>query len=130
MWPFGKGSKSPNKKHRDDQSTWKALEKEEQLTTIVESSKKHTVVIFKHSSRCSLSAMAKFRLERGWDFDRSEVELYFLDLLRFRSVSNKIEEVFGVLHQSPQILLIRNGHVTYDASHGNVTISAIRSNLK
>ncbi|MBO9155290.1 bacillithiol system redox-active protein YtxJ [Chitinophaga sp. GCM10012297] len=94
---------------------WTALESEEQLTEIKSRSFEQPVVIFKHSTRCSTSSMVKSRLERseapeGFGF-------YYLDLIRYRSVSNLVAETFGVQHESPQVLVIRNGACVYDESH-------------
>lgn len=94
---------------------WTALESEDQLTEIKSRSFEQPVIIFKHSTRCSTSSMIKSRLERsgvpaGFGF-------YYLDLIRYRSVSNRVAEMFGVEHESPQVLVIRNGACVYDESH-------------
>ncbi|GEP98876.1 bacillithiol system redox-active protein YtxJ [Chitinophaga cymbidii] len=94
---------------------WIDLESEEQLKTIQSRSFDHPVVIFKHSTRCGTSSMVKSRLERS---DVPEgYEFYYLDLIRYRPVSNLVAEVFKVEHQSPQVLVIRNGECVYDESH-------------
>lgn len=94
---------------------WIDLESEEQLKTIQSRSFDHPVVIFKHSTRCGTSSMVKSRLERS---DVPEgYEFYYLDLIRYRSVSNHIAELYKVEHESPQALVIRNGECVYDASH-------------
>ena len=83
---------------------WIPLESEQQLTSIVERSNNIPCLIFKHSTRCEISAMAKHRLERHWDFKGEELEAYYLDLISFRTVSNTIAEKFNVYHESPQAL--------------------------
>lgn len=94
---------------------WIALESEEQLAAIQSRSFEQPVVIFKHSTRCSTSSMVKSRLERS---DTPEgIAFYYLDLIRYRSVSNRVAEMFGVEHESPQVLLIRDGKCVYDESH-------------
>lgn len=94
---------------------WIALESEEQLTAVQSQSFEQPVVIFKHSTRCSTSSMIKSRLERS---DAPEgIAFYYLDLIRYRSVSNRVAEMFGVEHESPQVLLIRDGKCVYDESH-------------
>ncbi len=102
---------------------WIELLEESQLDTIKEESAAQPVIIFKHSTRCNISSMAKGRL------DRSEapqnVTFYYLDLIRFRGISNKIAEVFGVPHESPQVLMIKNGSCTYDESHGAISMDEI-----
>jgi bacillithiol system protein YtxJ len=106
---------------------WIPLESEQQLDVIAARSKTIPCVIFKHSTTCEISAMAKRRLETKWDFEAKEVEPYYLDLLRFRPVSREIAEKFQVHHESPQILLIHNGECIYDASHLDITVTELRS---
>lgn len=102
---------------------WEQLTDENQLETIKEQSKTQPVVIFKHSTRCSISSMAMSRLERSNQPDG--ITFYYLDLIRYRSISNKIAEVFTVHHESPQVLLIRNGECMYDESHNGIDMSEI-----
>jgi bacillithiol system protein YtxJ len=70
--------------------------------------------------------MAKMRLEQNWDFKADEVEVYYLDLLQYRSISNEIAERFGVYHESPQLLLIQNGSCVYDASHLDISVAELK----
>ena len=86
-------------------------------------------LIFKHSTTCSISHMAKSRLEMTWDFDADTLESYYLDLKTFRDVSNYISETFHVHHESPQALLIRNGQCIYDCSHLDITVSELGEGL-
>lgn len=102
---------------------WISLTSEEQLHQIKANSKLKPQVIFKHSTRCSISSVAKNRLERSLQPD--EIDFYFLDLLKYRSVSNKIAEDFNVYHQSPQILVIKNGECIYDESHSGIDMEEI-----
>ncbi|MGX5817274.1 bacillithiol system redox-active protein YtxJ [Chitinophaga lutea] len=102
---------------------WIALESEEQLNAIQERSFDHPVVIFKHSTRCSISGMVKTRLERS--AEPEGLEFYYLDLIRYRSVSNRIAELYGVEHESPQVLLIRNGECIYDESHTAISMEEL-----
>lgn len=106
---------------------WIPVESEQQLNSIAERSNTVPCLIFKHSTTCSISAMAKQRLERQWNFDPQEIEPYYLDLLRFRPVSRAIAEKFQVHHESPQVLLIHNGDCVYDASHLDITVSELRA---
>jgi bacillithiol system protein YtxJ len=102
---------------------WIALTEEGQLEKIKEESRRESVVIFKHSTRCSISSMAKSRLER--ETPPENVPFYYLDLIKYRSVSNKIAEDFQVHHQSPQILIIKNGECTYEESHNGIDMQDI-----
>lgn len=98
---------------------WIQLESLEQLKEI--KSSEQFSLIFKHSTRCSISMMARKRFELEWDALPEDLNLYFLDLLRFREVSNSVAEIFDVYHQSPQLLLIRNGECIYETSHGEIS---------
>jgi bacillithiol system protein YtxJ len=102
---------------------WEQLTEESQLETVLQQSHQQPVVIFKHSTRCSISAMAKSRLERAETPEN--VVFYFLDLIRYRSVSNRIAEMFQVYHESPQVLLIKNGECVYDESHNGIDMMEI-----
>jgi bacillithiol system protein YtxJ len=98
---------------------WIPLESSEQLEKIRTS--EQFSLIFKHSTRCSISLMAKKRFELDWSVLPANVDLYFLDLLRYRDISNSIAEIFDVYHQSPQVLLIKNGECIYETSHGEIS---------
>ena len=78
------------------------------------------VVLFKHSTRCSISSMAKGRLERSWSFPEKDVTPYYLDLIKYRAVSNEIADLFHVRHESPQLLLMKNGEVVFHTSHNDI----------
>jgi len=101
---------------------WIQLTSVQDLDQVVQDSSKLPVLLFKHSTRCSISSTALNRLERGWD-QNSGIKTYFLDLIRYREVSNQIATTFGVAHQSPQALVIKEGECIYDSSH--MSISAI-----
>lgn len=102
---------------------WIALTEETQLEQIKEQSKQQPVVIFKHSTRCSISSMAKNRLER--EKPAENVTFYYLDLVRYRPISNKIADEFKVHHESPQVLLIKNEACTYEESHNGINMADI-----
>jgi bacillithiol system protein YtxJ len=78
-------------------------------------------VIFKHSTRCSVSLIAKKRFEHDWDSIPESTSVYFLDLISNREVSNTIAQKFSVNHESPQLLLIKNGQCIYETSHGEIS---------
>lgn len=107
---------------------WIDLNSVNQLTAIKELSKTKAQVIFKHSTRCSISSMAKSRLERKQQPDASD--FYFLDLIRFRSLSDKISEDFSVFHESPQVLIIKNTACVYDESHSGIDMDEIAEQIK
>ena len=102
---------------------WIPLTKEEQLSRILEKSATVPQVIFKHSTRCSVSSMVLSRLERS-DVPET-IDFYFLDLLNYRNISNKISDDFDVFHESPQVLLIKNGECVYDESHMGISMDEL-----
>jgi bacillithiol system protein YtxJ len=102
---------------------WIELKEEAQLDEIVLRSKETPQVIFKHSTRCSISSMAKSRLERAASFPN--INYYILDLIQHRNISQKIAEDFHVHHESPQILLIKDGNCIYDESHSGINMDEI-----
>ena len=102
---------------------WIDLNSVHQLDQIKELSRSRAQVIFKHSTRCSISSMAKNRLERNEQ--PQATDFYFLDLLKFRSLSNKIAEDFSVNHESPQVLLIKNSECVYEESHNAIDMADI-----
>ncbi|WP_421874592.1 bacillithiol system redox-active protein YtxJ [Marinoscillum sp.] len=110
---------------------WKQLTDLSQLEEITEISKKRPVLIFKHSTRCSISAASLNRLERKWNPDKAHnLEAYFLDLIANRALSNAVAEQFGIDHQSPQVLLIQNGTCVYDNSHFGISFDEVVGNIK
>ena len=98
---------------------WIKLETENQLVNIQQKSYDQPVLIFKHSTRCSISRFALKQFENEFTLE-DRVDAYFLDLLEYRDISNEIASRFGVYHQSPQLLLIKNGQSVYDASHSDI----------
>jgi bacillithiol system protein YtxJ len=105
---------------------WNKLESLLQLDEIKKLSEDKPVLIFKHSTRCSVSSMAWDRLKRNWKAEDSEkVTPYFLDLIRHRDISNQIEKEFNVYHESPQIILVKEGKAVYDNSHMGISYGDI-----
>ena len=102
---------------------WIPLQNETQLEEIQERSAGRPQLIFKHSTRCSTSAVVKGRLERA---EKPEaIDFYYLDLINYRPVSNKVADLFRIDHESPQVLLIRDGQCIYDESHMGITMADI-----
>ena len=116
---FGKlfgGSKAPKE---EKVLPWKNLTEVSQLSEIERLSLGKTQVIFKHSTRCGISSMVMNQFIDAFDVD-SNLDLYYLDLLNYREVSNETGYKFQVMHQSPQLLVIKNGVVVMHASHGAI----------
>lgn len=87
---------------------WTELKSPDQLDVIREESNSKPVLIFKHSSRCSISRLALDRLERKWGQEAQGIKPYFLDLISYRDISNHVAHQFDVEHESPQVLLTSN----------------------
>lgn len=102
---------------------WKTLESEKDFNNIIEQSKQKTQVIFKHSTRCSISSMAKGRLERS--IVPEGIDFHYLDLIANRNISNMVAEKLNVYHESPQILVIKNGECVFDESHNAISMDEI-----
>ena len=106
---------------------WTPLQSMEQLNEIVTNNGTNTALLFKHSTRCSISTVALERLNKSSLSDR--VPAYLLDLLSYREISNAIATRLQVPHESPQVLLIKNGECFYDESHLSITVEDIEKTL-
>lgn len=98
---------------------WLPLTSVDQLNTIADKSKTKTQLIFKHSTRCGISRMVMNQFVSAYNVD-ANADLYYLDLLSYREVSNEVGYKYQVMHQSPQLLAIKNGVVVTHASHGGI----------
>ncbi|TRX38358.1 bacillithiol system redox-active protein YtxJ [Flavobacterium restrictum] len=121
------GSSEETKKV-ESKINWIPLTDLGQLDAIVALSNEKSVVIFKHSNRCSVSRMALKQFENEYDLDDA-VAVYFLDLLEYRDISNEIASRFNVFHQSPQLLLIKDGKSVYDVSHSDIDAGELKGKV-
>jgi bacillithiol system protein YtxJ len=119
---------SENQNKSNSKMDWEPLNDIAQLDEIVSLSNEKPVAVFKHSTRCSISRMALKQFENEFDFPE-KVTPYFLDLIAFREISNDIASRFGVQHQSPQLILIKNGKAVYNVSHSDIDAGALQSKL-
>ncbi len=108
---------------------WNNIQSEKQIDKIIERSKDVPCLIFKHSTSCPISSMAKSRLEMAWNLKGEEVEPYYLDLIAYRAISNKIASDFGIRHESPQVLLIKDGVCAFNTSHLDISVDGVKENL-
>lgn len=108
---------------------WNDLTQLKQLEDIVKESTEAPVLIFKHSTRCSISRMALKSFEREYAIEEGKAKPYFLDLLEHRDVSNEIASRFDVQHQSPQLILIKNGKAVYNSSHSDIDAAMVKDKL-
>ncbi len=106
---------------------WNKITDIEQLKTIKAESESQPVLIFKHSTTCSISATALDRFERGFAKAGEDkgVKFYYLDLLNHRDISREIAQEFDVQHESPQAILIKNEKPVYAASHYEISIADV-----
>ncbi|MCK0191801.1 bacillithiol system redox-active protein YtxJ [Arenibacter sp. F20364] len=118
---FGKDNNSENGKKEAKVAPWVPLASVDQLEAIKEKSNAKPQVIFKHSTTCGISRMVMNRFNEGYDISKNSLDLHYLDLHQYRSVSNETSSVFGVVHESPQLLVIKNGVVVAHESHGAIT---------
>ncbi len=119
---------SENKNEGESNVQWNNLENIAQLDTIINQSQEKPVVIFKHSTRCSISRMALKQFEREYNLE-NRVDAYFLDLLNHRDISNEIANRFGVYHQSPQMIVVKDGKSVLDASHSDIDVESLKKFL-
>ncbi|MEM9887521.1 MAG: bacillithiol system redox-active protein YtxJ [Bacteroidota bacterium] len=108
---------------------WIDLSTPKQIQDIQEKSSAVPCLIYKHSTTCSISMMARMRLERAWAFEKEEVLPYFLNVLDYRSLSDAVSDTFHIEHESPQILLIRDGSCVHQASHFDIDLKAVQAVL-
>jgi bacillithiol system protein YtxJ len=109
---------------------WIVLSKAEEVEAIKAKSFEKPQCIFKHSTRCSISGIAKNRIEAQLSTLSVQADLYYLDLLSYRSISNLVSEIFKVPHESPQLLLIKNGECVFEESHLGIQSEEIRLQIQ
>ena len=115
------GSQDKNEKENQKKVPWIPLESLEQLEEIKINSKGVPQVIFKHSTTCGISRMVLNMFTSAYDLDEGKMDFYFLDLHAHRGISNAVAEKFQVNHQSPQLLIVKNGVVVAHDSHGAIS---------
>jgi len=108
--------------------SWIPLESADQIDAIKQT--QGYSLIFKHSTRCSISMMVKKRFEFDWEKLPENLPLYFLDLIKYRDLSGKVASDFQVYHESPQLLLIKDGECILDLSHGEVSVEEALAVMK
>ena len=109
---------------------WTQITSDKQLVTAFEESNEKPILFFKHSTRCSISSMALSRFEQNAEQLNEICALYFIDLMEFRQVSNKLEEISNVMHQSPQVIVVKNREVIYTETHSSIDAKEIERQLR
>lgn len=112
--------KVKNETKEDKVLPWIPMNELPQLDYIEKKSSTKTQVVFKHSTRCGISRMVMNQFIDGYNFTEKDVDLYYLDILNHRDVSNEVGYKFQVIHESPQLLVIKNGVVAAHTSHGAI----------
>jgi bacillithiol system protein YtxJ len=105
---------------------WKEITSVEEFNEMLNAPTDKAKLFFKHSTRCSISSMALKGFEREWNISSDDFELYFVDLIAHRDISNAIAAESHVEHQSPQVVVWRNGEVIYNASHHHIDAQKIQ----
>ena len=101
---------------------WTLLTDIAQLDILKEKSFAQPQVIFKHSTRCSTSRMAKNLFESEWNLTDP---VHLVNVVESRAASNAVASTFNVHHESPQVLVIQNGISIYDNSHSLIDAADI-----
>jgi bacillithiol system protein YtxJ len=114
------GSKEPQKE-KGSYLKWIPLSSLDQLDTIKKQSKTESILIFKHSTRCGISKMVIKQFEGLFQENHQHLKVYYLDLLNYRNVSDEVGYTFQVMHQSPQLLVIKNEVSVHAVSHNDIT---------
>lgn len=109
---------------------WERLTSVDQLKMAIEGSSEKPILLFKHSTRCNISAMALNGFVRSWSGTPEEIDIYYLDLLNHRDVSNAIAQQTGVMHQSPQVIVLKNKEVVYTATHSGIDARSALNSIK
>jgi len=115
---FGSSKDKPTENKNINWIPFTALE---QIQTIKENSNSESIFIFKHSTRCGISSMVIKQFEKLFQEEHQNLKVYYLDLLNYRNISDEVGHTFQVMHQSPQLLVIRNGVSVQNASHYDIT---------
>lgn len=118
---FGAKDEKDSKPAKKSCLNWIPLTSLEQLKAIKEQSKTTSVLIFKHSTRCGISSMVIKRFEKLFTEEHEHLKVYYLDLLNYRNISDEVGYTFQVMHQSPQLLVVKNEVSVFDASHYDIT---------
>ncbi len=121
----GKDQSKTSTNEQQKPSPWFTITKPEQINYLKELSKQNLVVIFKHSTRCGISSMVWNRFQKNKYLEHEDVKFFYIDLLSYRDISTEIAHEFQVLHQSPQLLIIKEGKAVYHASHSAIDASVI-----
>ncbi len=117
LFNSGKGSSETDRKG----VRWIPLERKEQLKGITGRSDEVLQVIFKNSLTCGVSGMVRRSFETNLSIPEGKADLHMLHIQDNRELSDEVSRAFEIRHESPQLLLIKNGKVVHHASHGQIS---------
>ncbi len=109
---------------------WNNLQTDAQINHLRELSHEKPCVIFKHSTGCNISSIAKTRLERDWNLANDQISAFYIDVLQSRPVSNQVATDFTVHHESPQLLLIWKGDCVFEETHLNISFDELNDQIR
>jgi bacillithiol system protein YtxJ len=121
---------SDNKDSHETGVHWNTLTELKQLDELAKESFEQLVFIFKHSTRCNISRMALKQFEHHYSLEENDAKGYFLDLIAHRDISNEIADRFSVIHQSPQLILLKDGKCIYTVSHSDIDADELKIKAK
>lgn len=116
-------------KKEKESINWSELSSLSDLDAMDAISNSKPIIVFKHSTRCMISSVILNKLERNHRAE-NELSFYFLDLIANRTISNEVEARYGIVHQSPQAIIISKGKAIYDTSHSGVVYQDLLSRVK
>lgn len=115
-----KGLFNTNENGQGSNVPWQNLIEAITLETIRLNSKTKPQAVFKHSTSCGISNMVLQRFNTAYNLNQGQMDFYLLDLLAYREISNTIAQTFGVIHQSPQLIIVKNGVAVHSESHSDI----------
>ena len=121
------GNKTTTPIHNSTELEWFNLGSIEDLNAALEFSKEQTILLFKHSTRCSISSSALNKLKRNWKGEEVSIKPFYLDLINYRDVSSEIANKLKVEHQSPQMIIVKNGIAIFNSSHMDIDFNDVKT---
>ncbi len=109
---------------------WKSLNTREEFDRLVENSKEKPALIFKHRPSSQESTQALEGLERDWTISPENLDIYLLDVMKEKEVTELVTDMAGVMNEYPQVLLFADGVTMYDESREMISVKKIKLALK
>lgn len=122
--------KDRTKRENGKMVDWIQMTEESVLENLIDKSLSKPIIIFKHSTRCGVSRMALNIFENSYEKNEITADFYFLDLLKYRKLSNEISDKLKIRHQSPQVIAVKNREVVYHDSHYSINLNSITKALE